>query len=364
MKDLIRFLRMLCEFAVGTHEFLTDAYGAIDQQQVADALVLRQTCKQIIVTAALVFALGIIVVPGAAPWFGVWKCGILPADAPYRMLMGLIFAIIAFPAHLYAGVALGCLRVPRAFFFGGPRRAPLAQAHRRDQPREGAHHLLSCRHRGSLPVDRHRYVPNHHGAVRPLGKVVIRRLSFRLSNIAQFGQFDCSSSHNEPARRRHRLQMEDTTTERRANVPAVVVGVFAVITALLGLLYNATTAATAWRGAFDSMLKQDEYPYFYQAFFIMSGVCVFCFIVLLVCGVDLVRSRLRWARLLSLVLLFEVGYFFAAGSLWREPTIGLSVAAATGVANGGLMAQFIILLPFWAPLLLWWARSRHQYVPA
>jgi hypothetical protein len=38
----------------------------------------------------------------------------------------------------------------------------------------------------------------------------------------------------------------------------------------------------------------------------------------------------------------------------------MSVGAATGIANGGLMAQFIILFPLWAPLVVWWARKKLQ----
>jgi hypothetical protein len=34
------------------------------------------------------------------------------------------------------------------------------------------------------------------------------------------------------------------------------------------------------------------------------------------------------------------------------------VAGATGVANGGMMAQFFILLPIWGPVVVLWARQR------
>jgi hypothetical protein len=154
--------------------------------------------------------------------------------------------------------------------------------------------------------------------------------------------------------------MRQTPTHHPVSVPAVIVGVVAILTAIFGLYYNAMSTISALHGAFDPMLKKGDEPYFYQAFVIMSAICVCCYVILLVCGIDLVRSRLRWSRLVSFLMLFEVVYFFAIGSLWLEPTIGLSVGAATGVANGGLMAQFIILLPLWGPLLLWWARSRQQ----
>ena len=94
----------------------------------------------------------------------------------------------------------------------------------------------------------------------------------------------------------------------------------------------------------------------------MSGICVCCYVILLVCGIELVRSRLRWSRLATFVLLFEVGYFFAVGTLWLQPTFGKSIAAATGVANGGLMAQFVVLFPLWGPLLLWWVNSRQKSI--
>lgn len=149
-----------------------------------------------------------------------------------------------------------------------------------------------------------------------------------------------------------------SVTVRRANTPAIVVGVFLLGTATLGLIYNATTMFAALQDAFGPMLLKGDLPYFYLAFIIMSAICVCCYIAILVCGVDLVRSRLRWARLVTLIMVFEVGYFFAVGWLWLEPTIGHSIGAATGVANGGLMAQFLILLPLWAPLVLWWAKSR------
>jgi glucan phosphoethanolaminetransferase (alkaline phosphatase superfamily) len=158
--------------------------------------------------------------------------------------------------------------------------------------------------------------------------------------------------------------MRQTPTHHPVIVPAVIVGIVSILTAIFGLYYNAMSTISALHGAFEPMLKKGDEPYFYQAFFIMSAICVCCYAILLVCGIDLVRSRLRWSRLVSFLLLFEVVYFFAIGSLWLEPTIGLSVGAATGVATGGLMGQFIILFPLWGPLLLWWARSRQQAIDA
>ena len=70
----------------------------------------------------------------------------------------------------------------------------------------------------------------------------------------------------------------------------------------------------------DGTVFRYDLPYFYHAFFIMPGICVVCYFVLMLCSVDLVLSRLRCARLFTLVSLFEVVYFFAVGSFWLEST--------------------------------------------
>ncbi len=73
--------------------------------------------------------------------------------------------------------------------------------------------------------------------------------------------------------------------------------------------------------------------------------------------------RLNPAEAGSLTTLLDDGLDSLArgvgiGILWTVPKIGLSVAGATGAANGGLMAQFIILFPLWAPFAVHWARKR------
>lgn len=152
--------------------------------------------------------------------------------------------------------------------------------------------------------------------------------------------------------------METSRSTPAHNIPAIIVGVVAIVTAILGLLYSALTISTAIQGNFSSLNEEYDLPYFYQALSIMSAICIACYLILIVCGISLVRSRLSSCRLVIFVLLFEVGYIFAIGSLWMEPTFGESIAAATGVANGGMMIQMIILFPLWGPLLLWWAKRR------
>jgi len=131
-----------------------------------------------------------------------------------------------------------------------------------------------------------------------------------------------------------------------------------ILCAVLGLLYNAQSLAVGLGGRFAEIVRDHEMRHFYVAFYTMSAVCIACYLALLVGGVQLVRRRPWAAGLLVGVWIFELLYFFVVGALWRVTAISASVAGATGVANGGLMAQFFILLPIWGPVVVLWARRR------
>jgi hypothetical protein len=116
--------------------------------------------------------------------------------------------------------------------------------------------------------------------------------------------------------------------------------------------------------SFFSVIRSFEYdpemPYFKPIFFIMSLVCVACYIVLLIIGIEFVRLKRRFRHIFAGLLIFEVAYFISISILWIFPVrnFSMSVASATGVANGGLMFQFITLFPLWAPILVTWAYKR------
>ena len=90
----------------------------------------------------------------------------------------------------------------------------------------------------------------------------------------------------------------------------------------------------------------------------MSVICIVFYFCLIGFSIDFIRGNFRTVILFTGVLIIEVVYFFGIGFLWLHPTIGRSIAGASGVANGGLMAQFVILLPVWAPILLWVAKRK------
>lgn len=145
-------------------------------------------------------------------------------------------------------------------------------------------------------------------------------------------------------------------------VSLIVVGSLATLVALFGLYYNAMTLVTAFRGGFSHLVAEQKITYFYPAFYVMSAVCVTCYLLLFLFGIDFLRLRFRCVWAFTGVLIFEVIYFICIGMSWLIPSMDMSIATATGVANGGLMAQFFILFPIWAPLVLLWARwkSRHE----
>jgi hypothetical protein len=143
----------------------------------------------------------------------------------------------------------------------------------------------------------------------------------------------------------------------------VAVGVVAMLSAAFGLLYNGVTIHLALRGSFSELIAQHGLRHFHAAFYVMSAICILCYLFLLAIGIDLLRARLRCTWFLTAVLVFEMLYFLALKFAPRGEEAGLSIAAATGVANGGLMAQFVILFPVWAPLVLFWARRKATRPP-
>jgi hypothetical protein len=147
---------------------------------------------------------------------------------------------------------------------------------------------------------------------------------------------------------------------KSARNSALALGIISIICAALGILYNALSMFTNFSGAFEVVVDKYKLPYFYQSFYIMSTVCVICFLILLFCGIEFLQSRTRFVWLFVSVMAFEVIYFLSMRFFCRIPGLADSVAAATGVANGGLMFQFLILFPIWGALLAVWTKRRFE----
>ena len=146
-----------------------------------------------------------------------------------------------------------------------------------------------------------------------------------------------------------------------AKIIFCVIGTLSIVTGLFGLWYNGVTLATALSGAFDDEQTVTDMPHFSVAFYSMSLICVICYLLLVFFGFQFVRGRYANNPKFVGLLIFEVAFFFLTSFLWFIPNVGSSIAGATGVSSGGMMAQFIILFPLWAaPLTLWAAKQQHK----
>lgn len=133
---------------------------------------------------------------------------------------------------------------------------------------------------------------------------------------------------------------------RVARLTLAFVGIVAIILALFGFGYNLLSLSAD----FSKNLRREVETYFYPAFYTMSAICIGCYALLTYVGVQLLRGKTDITRLLILLLLFEFLYFVVIAFLWTNPDYGMSIGAATGVANGGLMLQAFTLFPLWAPV--------------
>jgi len=134
------------------------------------------------------------------------------------------------------------------------------------------------------------------------------------------------------------------------------VGIVALLCASLGLTYNLTGLANS--AVFRTPSHSQKFPFFFPAYYTMTAVCVICYLLLAICGIQFLRGRVRWVLTFVPLMTFEVVYVFAISALWMSPSIGLSVGAATGVANGGLLFQFLIWFPLWGSVLACLAKRK------
>lgn len=136
-----------------------------------------------------------------------------------------------------------------------------------------------------------------------------------------------------------------------------IVGASGVLLALIGFWYNVNTFSTDYAPLLAELADEGDVSHFNTAFLIMSGVCVVFFSILLMTGVQLLRLKTNWAFVLLAIMVLEVIYFFSIGAVWVHFPYGYSVAAATGVSNGGLAFQAITGFVFWGPVAAIWARK-------
>ena len=139
-----------------------------------------------------------------------------------------------------------------------------------------------------------------------------------------------------------------------ARLSVRVVGALTLVCAGYGLYYNFCT----FRGFRESPRRSDDPPHVREAFYTLSAICVVFYLLLTWIGVEFLLGHTdHWAMFVT-VLVAEVIYLFALGILWARSPHAMSIGAASGISSGGLMAQWFILFPLWAPIVVWFARQR------
>jgi len=102
---------------------------------------------------------------------------------------------------------------------------------------------------------------------------------------------------------------------KKAKGLMTAVGIVSIGLAILGLLYNSQTLFTD----FSDIEQENELPYFYPAFYIMSVICIICYLTLLICGVQFVRLHTGVFWIFTGVIIFEIIYFFSISTMWLIP---------------------------------------------
>jgi hypothetical protein len=143
---------------------------------------------------------------------------------------------------------------------------------------------------------------------------------------------------------------------RIARVALRTVGGIVLACAGFGLLYSGVGVYAVATGALETVPYEQPLPYLYQAFYAFSAACVACYVALVICGVQFLRLSTSLIWLFVAALAVEVAVYLLTAQLWAHPAYGPSVAAATGISQGGLVPQYLVLLPVWAPALVWMAR--------
>ena len=131
----------------------------------------------------------------------------------------------------------------------------------------------------------------------------------------------------------------------------IFIGISSIVVAILGALYNGWMLYIDLPGNTNDIDAEINEEYFVMSFYIMTYICLIFFTFLFLSGIQLIRQKLVWVYVLVTVITLEIIYWLILGSMWLHPKYGYSIAAATGVSNGGLTFQIFSLYIIWAPLL-------------
>ena len=148
--------------------------------------------------------------------------------------------------------------------------------------------------------------------------------------------------------------MEGLLVSRSKAIALRVVGTAALLLAAFGVFYTLSFLVGRLIGP-----PVEEAEHFREAYFTMLSICIAFYGLLAFFGVQFWQLKTSLRYWFLAMLIGEIVYFVSIGLLWRleDEEIATSIASATGIANGGLMAQGITLFPIWATIIVFWAHS-------
>jgi hypothetical protein len=138
-------------------------------------------------------------------------------------------------------------------------------------------------------------------------------------------------------------RMVSESRSRAARSALRIVGLVAVALSLYGFWYHATILGSDFS-------TEDNPPYFFHAWYTMTGISILLLLAALLSGIQLMRGRAKWVTAFIAVETLILLTFMAFSALWLHPRWGTSIAAATGISGGSLI-HVLTLFVIWGPIV-------------
>jgi len=133
------------------------------------------------------------------------------------------------------------------------------------------------------------------------------------------------------------------------------VGAASILLALVGYFYT-----YLYYKNFDLTSFNEEMPYYMESYLVMVGISLSLLTALLFLGFQFLALRLKYKKIFFWWLVLIVLYYLSISFFWsiENQELGLSIGAATGVANLGLVPIVITGFIVWAPLILYFSSKK------
>jgi len=137
---------------------------------------------------------------------------------------------------------------------------------------------------------------------------------------------------------------------RRPRLVLQAVGLISIAFSMVGLWLHAGSLTA------DQSCRA-QFPYFFQVYYKMAAINIGLLVGGVVVGIALVRCVTMWVFFFVGLQVAIVLDFWEIGSLWLDPTLGRTIASATGISSGTVL-HIITLFPFWGSIAALWAYQR------